>query len=129
MLSHRLGPDVTVVRDFERDLPGLPCYPAELNLVWTNLINNALDAMPTGILTLRTRRHQDMVRVEVCDTGSGIPEDLLSRVFDPYFTTKPFGEGSGLGLGRRRRAPMPDPPPMTRTTLFSKRSGHCPTSR
>lgn len=98
MLSHRLGPDITVVRDFESGLPLLACYPAELNLVWTNLINNALDAMPAGTLTLRTRRHQDMVRVEVCDTGSGIPEDLLSRVFDPFFTTKPFGQGVGLGL-------------------------------
>ena len=98
MRSHRLGPEITVVRDFEPGLPALPCYAAELNLVWTNLIDNALDAMPTGVLLLRTRRHRDMVRVEVCDTGPGIPEELLPRVFDPFFTTKPFGEGSGLGL-------------------------------
>jgi signal transduction histidine kinase len=98
MLSHRLGPDITVVRDFESGLPQLACSPAELNMVWTNLINNALDAMPAGILMLRTRRHEDKVRVEVCDTGSGIPADLLPRVFDPFFTTKPFGEGTGLGL-------------------------------
>ncbi|BBY14533.1 ATP-binding protein [Mycolicibacterium litorale] len=98
MLSHRLGPGVTVVRDFDHGLPAVPCYAAELNQVWTNLINNALDAMPSGVLTLRTRRERDTVRVEVCDTGTGIPDDVLPRVFDPFFTTKPFGEGAGLGL-------------------------------
>ncbi|WP_197376707.1 ATP-binding protein [Mycolicibacterium baixiangningiae] len=98
MLSHRLGPGITVVRDFDHGLPGVPCYAAELNQVWTNLINNALDAMPSGVLTLRTRRERDTVRVEVCDTGTGIPDDVLPRVFDPFFTTKPFGEGAGLGL-------------------------------
>ncbi|MFB1295484.1 ATP-binding protein [Mycobacterium sp. pW049] len=100
MLSHRLGPNVSVVREFDLGLPQLPCYPAELNQVWTNLINNALDALGTdeGVLTLRTRRERDMVRVEVCDTGAGIPDDVLARVFDPFFTTKPFGDGTGLGL-------------------------------
>ena len=104
MLSHRLGPQITVVRDFDLGLPALPCYPAELNQVWTNLISNALDALDapgatrTGVLTLRTHRYRDMVRVEVCDTGPGVPDALLSRIFDPFFTTKPFGEGTGLGL-------------------------------
>lgn len=102
MMSHRLGPDVAVVRDFDAGLPRLACFPAELNVVWTNLIGNALDAMglDTGMrtLTLRTRRHLDMVRVEVCDTGPGISDDLLTRIFDPFFTTKPFGQGTGLGL-------------------------------
>lgn len=101
MLSHRLGPDVTVVRDFEPGLPALSCYPAELNVAWTNLINNALDALesaPVKVLTVRTRRHLDMVRVEICDNGPGIDEELLPRIFDPFFTTKPFGEGTGLGL-------------------------------
>lgn len=100
MLSHRLGPPVAVERDFDLGLPAVPCYPAELNQVWTNLIDNALDAMDAeaGVLTIRTRRQQDAVRVEVCDTGPGIPEDQLAMVFDPFFTTKPFGEGTGLGL-------------------------------
>ncbi|MDG4663995.1 ATP-binding protein [Mycobacterium sp. 236(2023)] len=103
MVSHRLGAGVSVVRDFDLALPPLPCYPAELNQVWTNLIHNALDAMGAEsevprVLTLRTRRVQDRVRVEVCDNGAGIPDDVLALVFDPFFTTKPFGEGTGLGL-------------------------------
>ena len=101
MLSHRLGPEITVIRDFDRGLPALLCYPAELNMVWTNLIHNALDAMaavPSGVLTLRTSRYLDTVRVEVADNGPGIDADKLARVFDPFFTTKPFGQGTGLGL-------------------------------
>lgn len=101
MFSHRLGDAVTVVRDYDVGLPELPCNPAELNQVWTNLIDNALDALaghPSGVLTIRTRRVQDSMRVEVCDNGPGIPADVLTRVFDPFFTTKPFGEGTGLGL-------------------------------
>jgi signal transduction histidine kinase len=103
MLAHRLGPDVTVVRDYDTGLPLLPCYPAELNQVWTNLIDNALDADPAGTLTLRTRREGDAVQVDVCDAGRGIPDALLTRIFDPYFTTKRFGEGTGLGLDTATR--------------------------
>jgi signal transduction histidine kinase len=101
MLSHRLGSDVTVVREYDPSLPELPGYPGELNQAWTHLINNALDALGAvahRVLTLRTYRHGDMVRVEVCDTGPGVPAELLARIFDPFFTTKPFGEGTGLGL-------------------------------
>ena len=68
--------------------------------MWTNIIDNAIQAMDGhGTLTLRTmRENEDMIRVEICDDGPGIPEDIVDRIFTPFFTTKPFGEGTGLGL-------------------------------
>ena len=88
-----------MVKDFAPDLPSVPAYPAELNQVWTNLIDNAIQAMPDGgTLTVRTRREADHVLVEIGDTGVGIPPDLQQRIFEPFFTTKPVGEGTGLGL-------------------------------
>jgi signal transduction histidine kinase len=99
MLSAKIGRGVTVAKDYDRSLPLVPGYPAELNQVWTNLIVNALDAMGgTGTLTLRTARDGDCAVVEVGDTGPGIPEELHRRVFEPFFTTKPVGQGTGLGL-------------------------------
>ena len=99
MLNHKIGKGITVVKDFDRTLPQIPAHPAELNQVWTNLIDNAVQAMDgTGTLTLRTYRDDDNVVVEVCDTGPGVPEELRQRVFEPFFTTKPVGEGTGLGL-------------------------------
>ncbi len=99
MLSHKLGPQITVVEDFDDTVSPIPCYPAELNQVWTHLIDNAVSAMRSnGTLTVRTRRQGDCARVEVCDSGPGVPEELKQRVFDPFFTTKPVGEGTGLGL-------------------------------
>ncbi|HZA08710.1 ATP-binding protein [Mycobacterium sp.] len=108
MLSHKIGSDIKVVKDFDRELPHIPCYPAELNQVWTNLIDNAVGAMResgtpdaqgfVGTLTVRTCRQGEMVRVEICDTGPGIPDENRERIFDPFFTTKPVGEGTGLGL-------------------------------
>jgi signal transduction histidine kinase len=92
---------ITVVKDFDRSLPEIPCYPGDLNQVWTNIIDNAIAAMREdgGTLTLRTAREGDkMVRVEICDTGPGIPQDVREHIFEPFFTTKPFGEGTGLGL-------------------------------
>jgi len=88
-----------VVKDFDRSLPPIPAYPAELNQVWTNLIDNAVSAMGgQGTLTVRTARDGDRVLVEIGDTGPGIPADLRERIFEPFFTTKPVGEGTGLGL-------------------------------
>jgi signal transduction histidine kinase len=99
MLSHKIAPGVTVVKEYDRSLPEVPAYAGELNQVWTNLIVNALDAMDgEGTLTLRTSRDGDCALVEIADTGPGIPEELRRRVFEPFFTTKPVGQGTGLGL-------------------------------
>lgn len=105
MFSGRLGNDaarpITVAKEFDPSLPEIPCYPGDLNQVWTNLIDNAIAAMRErgGTLTLRTgRQGAKMARVEVCDTGPGIPDDVRGRIFEPFFTTKPVGEGTGLGL-------------------------------
>jgi signal transduction histidine kinase len=99
MLGHKLGDGIQVVKDFDRTLPTVPAYPGELNQVWTNLIDNAAQAMGgEGVLTVRTARDGDRVLVDIGDTGPGIPEQNLRRVFEPFFTTKPVGEGTGLGL-------------------------------
>ena len=89
---------VEVVRNYE-DMPTLNCYPDELNQVWTNLIHNALQAMNyEGVLTIGIRREGDNAVVSVGDSGCGIPEEIRSKIFDVFFTTKPAGVGSGLGL-------------------------------
>jgi signal transduction histidine kinase len=100
MLAHKIGDEIEVVRDYDRSLPKIDAFPGELNQVWTNLIDNAVDAMEgRGTLTVRTRRERDdSLVVEIADTGSGVPDDLRSRVFEPFFTTKDFGAGTGLGL-------------------------------
>jgi signal transduction histidine kinase len=99
MLGRKIGDTITVVKDYDRGLPSIPAYAAELNQVWTNLIDNAVGAMPDGgTLTIRTARRDDRLLVEVRDTGTGVPADITSRIFEPFFTTKPFGEGTGLGL-------------------------------
>jgi signal transduction histidine kinase len=99
ILSAKIGPGVTVMKEYDRSLPKVPAYAGELNQVWTNLIHNALDAMAgQGTLTLRTGVDGDCALVEIADTGPGIPEELRRRVFEPFFTTKPVGQGTGLGL-------------------------------
>ena len=108
MFADRLSKDaskdtkaVTVIKDFDKSLPEIPCYPGDLNQVWTNIIDNAIAAMRDegGTLTVRTCRDgESMARVEICDTGPGVPEDVREHIFEPFFTTKPFGEGTGLGL-------------------------------
>jgi signal transduction histidine kinase len=90
---------ISVVKDFDRSLPTIPVYSGELNQVWTNLIDNAVQAMTgSGTLTLRTSRDGDFVRVEIGDTGPGVPPQIRQRIFEPFFTTKPVGQGTGLGL-------------------------------
>jgi signal transduction histidine kinase len=99
MLGQKIGKGITVVKDYDRDLPKIPAYAAELNQVWTNLIDNAVAAMHgEGTLTLRTSRDEGWFLVEVGDTGTGIPDAVVKRIFEPFFTTKPVGEGTGLGL-------------------------------
>jgi signal transduction histidine kinase len=99
MLQGKFPSGVRLVKDYERDLPQIPAYAAELNQVWTNLIDNALGAMgAAGTLTVRTGRVDDRIFVEIADTGPGIPPEIRPRIFEPFFTTKPVGEGTGLGL-------------------------------
>jgi signal transduction histidine kinase len=99
MLGGKIGPDITIVKNYDRSLPRIPAYPGELNQVWTNLIDNAVSAMGgRGTLTVSTSLDRDCLAVEIGDTGPGVPPEIRSRIFDPFFTTKPVGEGTGLGL-------------------------------
>jgi signal transduction histidine kinase len=100
MLGHKLGDGIDVVRDYDRSLPHVAAFPGELNQVWTNLIDNAIDAMNGhGTLTVRTRPAvDDRLAVEIGDTGPGVPDDVRNRIFEPFFTTKAIGKGTGLGL-------------------------------
>lgn len=98
MLHSKLG-NVEVQREYAEQLPLVEAYGSELNQVWTNLIDNAIAAMPDGgLLRLRTVQADNWVIVAVEDTGHGIPAEIQGKVFDPFFTTKPPGEGTGLGL-------------------------------
>lgn len=101
MLGHKLKrKNVDVVRRYSQEVPAILALPGELNQVWTNLIDNAIDAMPNegARLEIETRRTNFGVMVSIADNGSGIPEEVQSRIFEPFFTTKPVGEGTGLGL-------------------------------
>jgi signal transduction histidine kinase len=102
MLGHKIKESgrITVVKDFAESLPLVPAHPAELNQVWTNLIDNAVQAMAEdgGTLTVRTALEDGHVLVEIGDTGPGVPPELQQKIFEPFFTTKPVGQGTGLGL-------------------------------
>jgi len=94
MLARKIGDRVTVRKEYDRSLPKIPAYAAELNQVWTNLIDNALAAMGgSGTLTVRTSREDGWLQVEIGDTGPGIPEAIRGRVFEPFFTTNRPGLG------------------------------------
>lgn len=99
ILRSKLKPGITVHREYAADFPHIQAYGSELNEVWTNLIDNAIDAMNgEGEITLRTRHDDQWAVVEIEDNGSGIPDAIQGNVFDPFFTTKPPGEGTGMGL-------------------------------
>jgi signal transduction histidine kinase len=90
---------VKVARDYDRSLPKICAQAGELNQVWTNVIDNAIDAMGgEGTLTIRTSRERECVAVEIADTGPGIAPEVQRRIFEPFFTTKDVGQGTGLGL-------------------------------
>jgi signal transduction histidine kinase len=105
IMAHKIKrANVGVVREYDRSLPRICAYGSELNQAWTNLIDNAVDAMTANEsgsvrqLTVHTARDPMGVLIEIADTGSGIPAEIQNRIYDPFFTTKPVGEGTGLGL-------------------------------
>jgi signal transduction histidine kinase len=99
ILKHKLKIGIQVIRDYAPDLPRIEAYGSEVNQVWTNLIDNAIDAMQgKGEITLRTYARNDSVTVEISDNGPGIPPDVQQHIFEPFFTTKGPGAGTGLGL-------------------------------
>ena len=102
ILRHRIHEaGITVIKELAEDLPEIEVYGSELNQVWTNLVDNAIDAMDgSGTLTMRAERSTDAdgVTVSICDTGRGIPPEVRARLFEPFYTTKPPGKGTGLGL-------------------------------
>lgn len=102
MLNHKLKKgNISLVENYDTTLPKVSALVGELNQVWTNLIDNAIDAMETngkGTLELKTLRDGDFVKVSVIDDGPGIPDDIRQKIFDPFFTTKDIGKGTGLGL-------------------------------
>ncbi len=105
MLGHKLRQSsVTVVREFDEGLPHVDGYAGELNQVWTNLVDNAIDAMPDGgTLTVVACTRDRFLQVEVRDTGHGMPPEVAARAYDTFFTTKEVGRGTGLGLDIARR--------------------------
>jgi signal transduction histidine kinase len=99
MLRSKFTDGVVVRRQYAEQLPQVQAYGSELNQVWTNLIDNAIDAIGgQGEIRLRTRREREQVIVEIADTGPGIPKEIEPHIFDPFYTTKPVGQGAGLGL-------------------------------
>jgi signal transduction histidine kinase len=104
IFSYRLKSGIEVIRCYDRSLPKFNAYGSELNQVWTNLIDNAIDAMDgKGSLKIKTMQDGNFACIEIADSGTGIPPEIQSRIFEPFFTTKPVGKGTGLGLDMVRR--------------------------
>ena len=105
VLGHKLKhTSIEVVRDYDRSLPKLTVRGSELNQVWTNLLDNAIDALgERGTITITTRRENATALVDISDDGPGIPPEARDRVFESFYTTKDVGRGSGLGLATARR--------------------------
>ncbi|MBW4620500.1 MAG: cyclic nucleotide-binding domain-containing protein [Cyanosarcina radialis HA8281-LM2] len=104
LFAYKLKQGIEVRRSYCCDLPKIMAYGSELNQVWTNLIDNAIDAIATsGVIEIATTCDRDNIRVQITDSGAGIPTEIQSRIFEAFFTTKPVGKGSGLGLEMVRR--------------------------
>ncbi len=100
MLGHKLkSTQISIHRDYEDNLQQVNAFPGELNQVWTNILDNAIDALGAeGNITIKTFNQNEFARVDIIDDGPGIPQDIQNKIFDPFFTTKGVGKGSGLGL-------------------------------
>jgi signal transduction histidine kinase len=99
LLRSKIGAKVTITRDYAEGVPHIEAYGSELNQVWTNVIDNAIDAVgDQGEITLRTYSSDNVVTVDIIDDGPGIPQEIQPRIFEPFFTTKAPGVGTGLGL-------------------------------
>lgn len=100
MLNHKIKRNnIQIIHDFDASLPEVCVFISQLNQVWTNIIDNALDAMPEGgTLTVKSELDREFVKIHLTDSGTGIPSDVIDQIFDPFFTTKGIGEGTGLGL-------------------------------
>jgi len=99
IMQHKLKGGVTVKREYSANLPRIEAFASELNQVWTNIIDNAIDAMNgKGEIKIKTYQEDNQVIVEFTDNGPGIPEEIQSRILEPFFTTKAPGQGTGLGL-------------------------------
>jgi signal transduction histidine kinase len=105
VLGHKVKhTSIEIRREYDRSLPKLTLRGSELNQVWTNLLANAIEALgDSGTIKIATARDGICARVDIADSGPGIPDDIRDRVFDPFFTTKEVGEGTGLGLDTARR--------------------------
>ncbi len=102
MLDHKIRKsNIEVVKNFDKDLPQPKVLASAMNQVWTNLIDNAIDAMKTSdtkVLTIDTKLNGEFINIDIRDSGTGIPDEVKDKIFDPFFTTKAVGEGTGLGL-------------------------------
>jgi signal transduction histidine kinase len=99
ILAHKIKGGIRIRREYAPNLPKIEAYASELNQVWTNIIDNAIDAMDgEGEIRLKTSAEDGEVIVEICDTGPGMPPEIQRRIFEPFFTTKPPGVGTGIGL-------------------------------
>jgi signal transduction histidine kinase len=104
LFGYKFKKGITVERNYTPSLPKIMAFGSELNQVWTNLIDNAIDAMNgQGVIRVRTALENDQILVEIGDNGPGIPKDVQARIFEPFFTTKEVGKGTGLGLDTVRQ--------------------------